>query len=140
LRAPNQTNEVDLRPSGVVTVRSIYSYADSVARILSMLRDRGLKVFAAIDQQAEAVAVGATLVPTTLIIFGNPMAGTALMAARPESGIDLPLKVLVHEAEPGRVNVSFNSAQYIIKRHMLPPELIANLAPAEKLLIAAVSE
>ncbi|MGE5288018.1 MAG: DUF302 domain-containing protein [Micromonosporaceae bacterium] len=32
---------------------------------------------------------------TTLVIFGNPAAGTPVMAASPLAALDLPLKVLV---------------------------------------------
>jgi uncharacterized protein (DUF302 family) len=68
--------------------------------LLSAFADHGIKVFATIDQQAEAAAAGLTMPPTTLIIFGNPKAGTPLMLAQPRSGLDLPLKVLVSESVP----------------------------------------
>jgi len=55
---------------------SPYPFADTVRRLLSAFADHGIKVFAAIDQQAEAAAAGLTMPPTTLIIFGNPKAGT----------------------------------------------------------------
>lgn len=119
---------------GVVNIASPYSFADTVQRLLSAFGDQGIKVFAAIDQQAEASAVGFGMPPTTLILFGNPRAGTPLMLAQPRSGIDLPLKVLVSESSPGQVSVTFNAAAYIIDRHSLPSELTANLSPAERLI------
>jgi uncharacterized protein (DUF302 family) len=97
-------------------------------------------VFATIDQRAEAMAVGLTMPPTTLIIFGSPKAGTALMLAQPLSGIDLPLKALVSESTPGQVMVSFNAATYIIERHSLSAELLSNLVPAERLIASTVAE
>jgi len=102
--------------------------------LLSGFASHDIKVFATIDQQAEARAVGLPLPPTTLIVFGNPKAGTPLMAARPQSGLDLPLKVLVSETVPGKVTVSFNSATYVTDRHALPAALASNLAPAERLI------
>ena len=39
--------------------------------------------------------------PVTLILFGNPKAGTPLMVARPTAALDLPLKAVVWEAENG---------------------------------------
>jgi uncharacterized protein (DUF302 family) len=47
--------------------------------------------------------------PTTLLIFGNPKAGTPLMLAAPSVAIDLPLKILVWEDMRGRVWLSYNS-------------------------------
>jgi uncharacterized protein (DUF302 family) len=124
---------------GVATVASAHPYAETVQRLQDAFRARGIKVFATIDQQAEARAAGLEMPPMTLIVFGNPKAGTPLMQARPESGLDLPLKVLVSEAQPGRVSVSYNTAAYIVERHALPPQLAANLAPAEQLVAGAVA-
>ena len=123
---------------GVVSLASPYPFAETVRRLLSAFADHGIKVFVTIDQQAEALAVGLSMPPTTLIVFGNPKAGTPLMLAQPQSGLDLPLKVLVSESAPGQVSVSVNAAAYIIDRHGLPPELKSNLAPAERLIADAL--
>jgi uncharacterized protein (DUF302 family) len=123
---------------GVASILSPYPFADTVHRLLSAFADHGIKVFVAIDQRAEASAVGLNMPPTTLIIFGSPKAGTPLMLARPQSGIDLPLKVLVSESVPGQVSVIFNATTYIIDRHSLPSEFASNLAPAERLIATAL--
>lgn len=120
--------------AGIVCFKSPYPFNDTVQRLLGAFADRGIKVFATIDQRAEALAVGLTMPPTTLILFGNPKAGTPLMLANPQSGVDLPLKALVVELSPGRVEVILNSAAYVIRRHALPAELVANLAPVERLV------
>ena len=131
-------NPGDPNSRGVVSLTSSHPFADTVRRLLSAFADHGIKVFATIDQQAEALAVGLAMPPTTLILFGNPKAGTPLMVARPQSGIDLPLKVLVSESVPGEVSVSFNASSYIIARHSLPAELEANLAAPEKLIASVL--
>jgi uncharacterized protein (DUF302 family) len=125
---------------GIVSLRSAYPFADTVRRLLSGFADHGAKVFATIDQRAEATAVGLIMPPTTLIIFGSPKAGTPLMLEQPLCGVDLPLKALVTEATPGEVMVSFNTATYIIERHSLSAELLKNLAPAERLIALAVAK
>ena len=124
---------------GVANLASAHSFDATVAKLLGALREHGIKVFATIDQQAEARAVGLAMPPTTLILFGNPRGGTPIMLAHPEAGIDLPLKVLVTESPTGRVSVIFNTATYIIERHGLAPELANNIAPAEKLLAGAIA-
>ncbi len=125
---------------GVVSLKSQYPFGDTVRRLLSAFADHGVKVFATIDQTAEAIAVGLTMPPTTLIIFGNPKAGTPLMLAQPRSAIDLPLKALVSESVPGEVTVSFNASTYIIERHSLSAELLSNLVPAERLIARAIAK
>jgi uncharacterized protein (DUF302 family) len=126
--------------TGILSLHSPHAFADTLRLLLAAFADHGLKVFATIDQAAEARAVGLSMPPTTLILFGNPKGGTPLMLQQPLCGLDLPLKVLVTESEPGQVRVSFNTAAYIIVRHALPPELAKNLAPAERLIAEAVKQ
>jgi len=125
--------------SGIVSIPSPYPFADTVQRLLSALASHGIKIFVTIDQKAEAAAVGLTMPPTTLLLFGNPKAGTPIMLEQPLAALDLPLKALVTEPTPGEVIVSFNTAAYILQRHSLSAELSNNLAPAERAIIAAVT-
>ena len=105
--------------AGVVTKPSARSVRDTVARFVELLESKGVKVFAVIDQQAEAGAVGLELRETTLVIFGNPAAGTAVMVAAPLSALDLPLKVLIW-AEPGQgTRVSYTDPDTVAARYGL---------------------
>ncbi|OOG51615.1 DUF302 domain-containing protein [Polaromonas sp. C04] len=123
---------------GVVSIKSAHTFADTLERLQATFKAHGLKVFATIDHQAEAAAVGLTMPPTVLLIFGNAKAGTPLMLAHPLAALDLPLKALVSEAVPGSVMVSFNTPQYLVERHALPHELVVNLAPAGRLITQAL--
>ena len=134
----SSSNPVPVDPSSVASLGSPFSFSDTVQRLLTALSEHGIKVFATWDQQAEARAVGLAMPPATLIVFGNPKAGTPLMLAQPQSALDLPLKVLVLESANGQVSVSFNTPQYIIRRHALPESLSANLAPAFALIARAL--
>ncbi len=96
-------------------------------------------MFATIDQQAEAAAVGLAMPPTTLTVFGSPKSGTPLMLARPDSGIDLPLKVLVLGHEDGRASVVFNTTEYLVERLAFSPNAIAGIAPAIALIEKTVA-
>jgi uncharacterized protein (DUF302 family) len=134
-------SSVDLgQTAGIVSLKSAHSFADTVRRLAASFADHGVKVFVTIDQQSEAAAVGLSMPPTTLIIYGNPKAGTPLMLAQPLCGLDLPLKVLVSETVPGHVRVSFNSAKHLIERNGLSPEFISNLVPGEHLIAAALEK
>jgi uncharacterized protein (DUF302 family) len=113
------------------------SVADAWTRLDAAVVERGLTVFARIDFAADAAAVGMHLRPTRLLVFGNPRAGTPLLAAAPTAGIDLPLKVLIWEDAQGRVTVGYNSPAWIGARHGVPDELRARLQPVE--LLAAIA-
>ena len=125
---------------GVVSIKSAHSFDDTLERLRATFQAHGLKLFATIDHGAEATAVGLAMPPTVLLIFGNAKAGTPLMLAHPLAALDLPLKALVSEAVPGTVMVSFNTPQYLVERHGLPHELVANLSPAGRLITQALGD
>jgi uncharacterized protein (DUF302 family) len=104
---------------GLITVQSAYDFLRTLGRLTSALAAKGVTVFARVDHAAGAASVGQTMRPTTLVIFGNPAAGTPLMQASQIAGIDLPLKALVWQAADGAVNVTYNDPHWIAARHRL---------------------
>jgi len=90
----------------ITTKDSPRSVSVTVSRLTSILAAKGLKVFAVIDQSAEASQVGLQVRETTFVLFGSPAAGTPVMAAAPLAALDLPLKVLIW-ADDGQTKVSY---------------------------------
>ena len=123
---------------GVVTKLSPRSVADTVARLTDLLAAKNQKLFAVIDQRAEAQQAGLDLRDTTLMIFGSPAAGTPVMDAVPLSALDLPLKVLVW-ADGEQAKVSYYSPAALAARHHLPADLAAGLAGIDPLTDALVA-
>jgi uncharacterized protein (DUF302 family) len=118
---------------GLISIRSKHSVDDTVINIVSFLREKKIKLFAVIDHSGEARAAGLNMPPTRLILFGNPKGGTPIMLASPSAAIDLPLKLLVAQDDKGAVWISYNSAQYLAKRHKIPESLLATIAVIEGL-------
>jgi uncharacterized protein (DUF302 family) len=118
--------------NGVTTKNSPRSPTDTVARLTELIAAGGMRLFAVIDQSAEAANVGLQLRPTTLIIFGNPAAGTAVMEAAPLAALDLPLKVLVW-AEGPQTKVSYLSPPALAARYHLEPDVAHNLEGIDRL-------
>ena len=104
---------------GLITLRSAHDFPTTLDRLLKVLEAKGVTVFARIDHAAGAASVGLALRPTTVVVFGNPAAGTPLMQAAQSAGIDLPLKALVWEDAGGAVNLSYNDPAWIAARHAL---------------------
>jgi uncharacterized protein (DUF302 family) len=125
---------------GVVTKTSPRPVAETVARLVALLGSKGVKVFAVIDQQAEARAVGLDLRETTLVIFGNPKAGTGVMAAAPLAALDLPLKVLVWAEPGGTTSISYTASATLAARYGLTPETAAALEVVDGLTDALVAD
>jgi uncharacterized protein (DUF302 family) len=118
-------------------LRSADSVDASFARLEAAVAQRGLTVFARIDFTADAAAAGLVLRPTRLLLFGNPRAGTPLIVAAPSVALDLPLKVLVWESGDGAVWVGYNKPEYLVERHGVPAELLANVRAVETLAAIA---
>ena len=125
--------------SGVIRIASRHGYPDTVARLRAEIERRHLSLFIAIDQHQEAERAGLELRPTTLLLFGNPAAGTRVMQASPEAAIDLPLKILVWEDESQQVWVAANDAVYLQRRHLLPDDMLPVLGAARSLVEAALA-
>jgi uncharacterized protein (DUF302 family) len=123
--------------SDITTKSSNRSVDSTVTRLVEMVEARGMKVFAVIDQAEEARQAGLHLRPTTLVVFGNPAAGTQVMDAVPLAALDLPLKVLVW-ADGDQTQVSYVSPTALGVRYDLSPDLAANLAGIDPLTDALV--
>jgi uncharacterized protein (DUF302 family) len=103
-----------------------------------MIAAKGMRLFAVIDQSAEAAQAGLQLRETTLVIFGSPAAGTPVMAAAPLAALDLPLKVLIWD-DDGQAKVSYSAPAWLAARYQLSDELAANLAGIDPLTDALTS-
>jgi len=119
--------------AGLIDVSSNHSVDETIANLTRMLNAKGIKLFALVDHSGEAEKAGMKMLPTKLLIFGNPKAGTPLMEASPSIAIDLPLKILVRKDGDGKVWITYNSPAYLEKRHHLPLDLLPNIAVIEAL-------
>ena len=122
------------------SITSRYSFDDTVARLQATFLAKGMSIFGIINHQAAAQESGLSMQPATVIVFGTPKAGTPLMIKDPEFALQLPLKVLITEPVPGRVEVLFNSAKQVVARSNTPYDAVENsLANVEKLIRATVA-
>jgi uncharacterized protein (DUF302 family) len=110
---------------GLITIRSSYEPKETMNRLETEVKAKGLTVFARIDHAAGAAAVGLPLGPTELLIFGNAKGGTPLMQSVQTIGIDLPLKALVWRDGSGNSWLSYNDPKWLAKRHGLGHEVEA---------------
>ncbi|HEX4092170.1 MAG TPA: DUF302 domain-containing protein [Trebonia sp.] len=125
--------------SGTVTKLSPRSVSGTVERLTELVASKGMKLFAVIDQRAEAVQAGLTLRETVLVMFGSPVAGTPVMEAAPLAALDLPLKVVIWD-DAGQAKVTYTAPETLAVRYGLSAELAARLAgigPLTDALIAA---
>ena len=129
---------VSVPDKGLIHLKSPYSVAETIKRLESALLAKNVTIFARVDHSGEAEKVGLTMRPTHLLVFGSPKAGTPLMVASPTLAIDLPLKALVWEDAEGKVWLSYNSPDYLQRRHEIPDELMTKITIVGTVLEQAV--
>ena len=105
---------------GLVSIKSPYPARETMTRLESLVKERGLTVFARVDHAAGAAKIGMTLRATEVLIFGNPQGGTPFMMCAQTLGIDLPLKALVWEDAAAQVWLSYNDTAFLARRHGAP--------------------
>ena len=104
---------------GFHKIKSSNTVAATVTKLTNVLTAKGMTIFSTIDHQQGAVKAGLELLPTTLIIFGNPKVGTKLMNCDQRIGLALPLKMLIWQDEAGTIWLGYWEPSNLKKRYHL---------------------
>jgi uncharacterized protein (DUF302 family) len=111
---------------GLVTQPSTHSVeetTDNLEAAINAHAAAGWAVFGRIDHAVTAKKAELDMRPRTVIIFGNPKAGTLPMTKSATLAIDLPMKALVWQDNQDRVRLTYNTseynAKYVLPRHGL---------------------
>ena len=107
---------------GLTTIRSNFGPRETMDRLETAVKAKGMTVFARIDHAAGAATAGLPLRPTEVLIFGNARAGAPLMQSIQTVGIDLPLKALVWQDGSEQSWLSYNDPAFLAQRHGLGGE------------------
>lgn len=99
---------------------SVSDVPSSLQRLQDSLTAQGLRPAAVVDHAQGAETIGATLPPTTVLLVGNPEAGTPLIQASQTMGLDLPLRFLVWRGEDGAGHVAYPDIARLAQRHGIP--------------------
>ena len=124
--------------AALVTSVSASPFDSTLARLERAITAKGLTIAARVDHAAAARRANLTLRPTTLVIAGNPAAGTPLMLADQTMGVELPLRFLVWEGEDGKARVSYDPIKSIAARHRISgrDELLGRMTTAVESIVA----
>ena len=102
---------------GIVKFKSAYPMPETIERMKKNIADKGIKFFDEIDQAKLAADAGIKLLPSTLLVFGNPPLGTLFITADSDAGLDWPVRLLVYQDAKGDVWVAYTDFAWIAKRH-----------------------
>jgi len=101
----------------LIKKQSPYSVKETIDRFEKNVIAKGMTVFARVDHAKGAKKVGKNLLPTELLIFGNPKIGTQFMLSEIESAIDLPMKVLAWRDVDNKVWLGYSDPKIMKTRH-----------------------
>ncbi|MGP6220252.1 DUF302 domain-containing protein [Caldiplasma sukawensis] len=87
-----------------IKIKSAFDFEETMKKVLDFLNSRKVLVFTIIDHKKNAERVNMFLNKESLILFGTPEVGTNLMIENPDSGFELPLRILIYEKD-GSVNI-----------------------------------
>lgn len=102
---------------GLTVVPSPHDVATTMDKLEAVVTEKGMTVMARVDHGANAAKAQMELRPTQLLIFGNPKVGTPLMLCSQSIAVDLPQKMLVWQAEDGKVYLGYNDPAHLKERH-----------------------
>jgi uncharacterized protein (DUF302 family) len=133
---------VSFADNGLVSVKSSHNVKDTTDRLVQALESKGMTVFNRINHAEGAKKVGSTMLPTELVIFGNPKVGTPLMVCSRSVAIDLPQKALIWEDAQGQAWLVYNDPAYLAERHGITDckEVLQKVAGALKNFAAAATQ
>ncbi|MDB4766079.1 DUF302 domain-containing protein [bacterium] len=122
--------------SPLVMVTSQKSFDETYEALKQAIESKDLKVIAEIDHAENAESTDMKLLPTKVILFGNPKMGTPLMKAKQSMALDLPQRMAVYEDAQGEVHIVYNNPQVTAKKHQLEgqDEIIKKTSAALKML------
>ncbi len=112
----------------LIVKESRHSVGDTMDRLESLVRDKGLTVFDRIDHRKGAQKAGMDMNDEQLLIFGSPKIGTMIMFKDPRAGLDLPLKVLVYRDSDGKTWIVYKDPMtlkrlYKLDKNPIPAKL-----------------
>lgn len=111
-------------PTGGAYLTTLSSDADpaTLRRLQEAVAAKSLTPAAVVDHTTAAAAIGTTLRPTTVLLVGNPAAGTPLIQANQSMGVDLPLRFLIWQGEDGTTRVGYPDIARLAQRHGIPAD------------------
>ncbi|MGP1458614.1 MAG: DUF302 domain-containing protein [Treponema sp.] len=136
------SQESMMKDNAVLSVtKSKYGFDMTVKKLKDVLKAKGLPVFAEFDHQKNAKEVGLVMPPTTVIVFGNPKAGTQLMLKEPLVSLDLPMKISVIENKDKSVSMVFTNTDELARKYNFQDEMmLSKMQMLMENIIASVNE
>ena len=104
---------------GVLRVRSMYAFDDTVTRIKADIAAKRIEFFDEIDQSQLGAGANIALRPSKLLLFGNPPLGVQFLQSNRYAGLDWPVRMLVTEEADGSVWLAWSDFTWVARRYAI---------------------
>ncbi len=111
--------------SELITKTSPHTVAVTMDRLVAAVEKAGAKVIARVNHTKAAKSIGAEMVPTEMLVFGNPKIGTPIMQKNPAAGLDLPIRVVVYQGDDGKTVVAYHNPSELAQTYSVPADIKA---------------
>jgi uncharacterized protein (DUF302 family) len=118
----------DRHAKGVLIRQSPCGVKETIDLLEGFLNNKGITIYARINQQKEAHGAGLDLLPLEYLLFGNPKTGGTIMEKFPLIALDLPLKAIAWQDINHQVWLAYNDTAYMEERYLLPPAALSSLS------------
>ncbi len=104
---------------GVVRLRSMHPFDETVARLKAAIAAKGVRFFDALDQQQLGADAKLPIGKSVIVRFGNPPLGVQFLQANRYAGLDWPVRMLVVEEADGSVWLAWTDFGFMAKRYRI---------------------
>lgn len=105
--------------NGLIITKSKHGFEQTLEKLRKILKEKNLIIFAEFDHQKNAKEVGLTMPSATVVVFGNPNAGTKIMVQDPYVSLELPMKISIVEAKNKNIEIVFADPQMLSSKYNL---------------------
>ena len=126
--------ETEMPAEGLIVVPSDFDPEQTMNRLETEVRARGMTVFARIDHSAGERSVVPPLRRAEVLIFGDPRDNALLVQAAQQIGVDLPLRALVYVDSDGNSWIAYDSPSWLAQRHGLPAQVAPSVSALTTML------
>ncbi len=136
--------ESDSARRGWITRTSRFSVDETMAKLERAALERGISVFAKVDNNRAPAALGGEAVAgehrpaSQVLVLSTDDAGTPVMQSESQARIELPLQIRVERGADGRTVVAVNDSSYLAEQGGAPSDVLSNVAALPGLIDSAL--
>lgn len=135
--------ESDSARRGWITRTSRFSVDETVAKLERAAQERGIAVFAKVDNRVPApvgsqAATSDQLPASQVLVLSADDSGTPVMQSESRARIELPLQIRVEQGPDGRTVVAVNDSAYLAEQGGAPSDVLSNVAALPGLIDSAL--